>query len=91
MKKLTGIWKKPAAIAATCALALGLAACGGAPASEGSQAGSAAAAPSGSMTLEDGTITFATSRITRRSRTSSTVSTSASTWTSAAPSPRNSA
>lgn len=61
MKKLTGIWKKPAAIAATCALALGLAACGGTPASEGSQAGSAAAAPSGSMTLEDGTITFATS------------------------------
>ena len=62
MKNIKTMLKAPVALAATCALALGLAACGGAPAADGSGAGSApAAADSGSMTLEEGTITFATS------------------------------
>lgn len=62
MKNIKALFKAPVALAATCALAFGLTACGGAPATEGSTEGSApAAAASGSMTLDEGTITFATS------------------------------
>lgn len=64
MKNFKAMLKAPVALAATCALALGLTACGGAPATEGtgSAAGSATTdQATGSLTMADGTITFATS------------------------------
>ena len=62
MKNVKTMLKAPVALAATCALALGLTACGGTTTSEGSAAtGSAPAATSASMTMDEGKIVFATS------------------------------